>query len=109
MKNIVFLFDVDNTLLENDSVTEDLKAFLEKEVGEKRNKRYWEIFEDLRNKLGYADYLGALQITVSNIRMIRICSPFQLISSIIHLKIVFIRTRLEFCRIVKNSESRDFN
>jgi FMN phosphatase YigB (HAD superfamily) len=59
--SVVFLFDVDNTLLENDRVTLDLKRYLEKEVGEARNKRYWSIFEDLRDELGYADYLGALQ------------------------------------------------
>lgn len=57
----VFLFDVDNTLLDNDSVTEDLRDFLCNEVGEKRSKRYWEIFEELRTELGYADYLGSLQ------------------------------------------------
>ncbi len=61
MNKTVFLFDVDNTLLDNDRVTQDLKDFLEKEVGATRNKRYWEIFEDLRDELGYADYLGALQ------------------------------------------------
>ena len=61
MNKTVFLFDVDNTLLDNDCVTQDLKDFLEKEVGATRNKRYWEIFEDLRDELGYADYLGALQ------------------------------------------------
>jgi FMN phosphatase YigB (HAD superfamily) len=57
----VFLFDVDNTLLDNDRVTQDLRRFLEGEVGAKRSGRYWEIFEDLRKELGYADYLGALQ------------------------------------------------
>lgn len=57
----VFLFDVDNTLLDNDRVTEDLRRFLKKEVGAKRNDIYWEIFEELRRELGYADYLGALQ------------------------------------------------
>ncbi len=57
----VFLFDVDNTLLDNDRVTADLRRFLEREVGSERNNRYWEIFEDLRRELGYADYLGALQ------------------------------------------------
>jgi hypothetical protein len=57
----VFLFDVDNTLLDNDSVTEDLREFLWKEVGTKRSDRYWEIFEELRSELGYADYLGSLQ------------------------------------------------
>ncbi len=57
----VFLFDVDNTLLDNDSVTADLRSFLETEVGKDRSDHYWEIFEKLRNELGYADYLGALQ------------------------------------------------
>lgn len=61
MDKTVFLFDVDNTLLDNDRVTQDLKAFMEKEIGAKRNARYWEIFEELRSELGYADYLGALQ------------------------------------------------
>ena len=58
---LVFLLDVDNTLLDNDRVTADLRKFLEAEVGETRNRRYWEIFEELRSELGYADYLGALQ------------------------------------------------
>jgi len=58
---VVFLFDVDNTLLDNDHVTEDLKRHLEREVGMERAQRYWGIFEQLRTELGYADYLGALQ------------------------------------------------
>lgn len=58
---IVFLFDVDNTLLDNDRVTADLKRHLEKQVGSERQQRYWEFFEQLRTELGYADYLGALQ------------------------------------------------
>lgn len=58
---IVFLFDVDNTLLDNDRVTEDLQRYLEREVGHERQERYWAIFEQLRGELGYADYLGALQ------------------------------------------------
>jgi len=57
----VFLFDVDNTLLDNDAVTADLKAHLEQEVGHERQERYWSIFEELRREVGYADYLGALQ------------------------------------------------
>ena len=61
MEKLVFLFDVDNTLLDNDRVSKDLRKFLEKEVGETRSDRYWEIFEELRSELGYADYLGALQ------------------------------------------------
>lgn len=58
---IVFLFDVDNTLLDHDRVTEDLRRYLEHEVGHERQERYWTIFEQLRGALGYADYLGALQ------------------------------------------------
>ena len=57
----VFLFDVDNTLLDNDRVAEDLKRYLTHQVGEASEQRYWEIFEQLRTELGYADYLGALQ------------------------------------------------
>ena len=57
----VFLFDVDNTLLDNDRVTADLKRHLESNVGRERSERYWEFFEIIRSELGYADYLGALQ------------------------------------------------
>ncbi|HWP94087.1 MAG TPA: HAD family hydrolase [Thermodesulfobacteriota bacterium] len=58
---VVFLLDVDNTLLDNDRVVIDLMRYLEREVGQERQQRYWEIFEQLRAELGYADYLGALQ------------------------------------------------
>jgi FMN phosphatase YigB (HAD superfamily) len=58
---MVFLIDVDNTLLDNDRVAEDLKRHLTREVGAERQERYWAIFEQLRQELGYADYLGALQ------------------------------------------------
>ena len=57
----VFLFDVDNTLVDNDRVAADLQQHLQTRVGEGSAKRYWEIFEQLRSELGYADYLGALQ------------------------------------------------
>lgn len=58
---VVFLLDVDNTLLDNDRVVADLMRYLEREVGPERQQRYWAIFEELRGELGYADYLGALQ------------------------------------------------
>jgi len=58
---IIFLFDVDNKLLDNDRVTADLRHHLEKEVGSEGAQCYWNIFEQLRVELGYADYLGALQ------------------------------------------------
>ena len=60
-KAVVFLFDVDNTLLNNDRVSADLKQYLANRVGEDHQRRYWALFEELRTELGYADYLGALQ------------------------------------------------
>jgi FMN phosphatase YigB (HAD superfamily) len=57
----VFFFDVDNTLVDNDRVAADLKRYLIDKVGQSSAGRYWEIFEELRRELGYADYLGALQ------------------------------------------------
>jgi FMN phosphatase YigB (HAD superfamily) len=58
---VVFLFDVDNTLLDNDRVTGDLRRHLVREVGPGRAGFYFEVFETLRAELGYSDYLGALQ------------------------------------------------
>ncbi len=58
---LVFLLDCDNTLLDNDAVQDDLQRHLASEFGPDSRDRYWEIFEELRAELGYADYLGALQ------------------------------------------------
>jgi FMN phosphatase YigB (HAD superfamily) len=58
---VVFLLDVDNTLLDSDAVARDLRLHLEEAFGAARQERYWDIFEELRAELGYADYLGALQ------------------------------------------------
>ena len=59
--DLVFLFDVDNTLLDNDGVQADLSDHLERTYGAATRDRYWTIFEELRTELGYADYLGALE------------------------------------------------
>jgi FMN phosphatase YigB (HAD superfamily) len=61
MHDLVFLFDVDNTLLDNDRVQADLSHHLGATYGDEARDRYWQIFEDQREQLGYADYLGALQ------------------------------------------------
>jgi hypothetical protein len=61
MDDLVFLFDVDNTLYDNDGFQDDLSAHLRDVHGEAKRARYWALFEDLRGKLGYADYLGALE------------------------------------------------
>jgi FMN phosphatase YigB (HAD superfamily) len=58
--DVVFLLDVDNTLLDNDRITADLKAHLTGNFGA-AGERYWGHFEDIRKEIGYADYLGALQ------------------------------------------------
>src|SRR6266566_414997 len=58
---IVFLVDVDNTLLDNDRIQDDLKRHLEREFGAASRDRYWAILEQLFVELGYRDYLGALQ------------------------------------------------
>jgi FMN phosphatase YigB (HAD superfamily) len=59
--DVVFLLDVDNTLLDNDRFGADLGAHLEQTFGADQRDRYWAIFAALREELTYADYLGALQ------------------------------------------------
>ncbi len=61
MHDLVFLFDVDNTLINNDRVQADLDTYLSVEHGAAARNRYWDIFEALREEVGYADYLGALE------------------------------------------------
>jgi len=58
---VVFLLDVDNTLLDNDAIQQDLKDHLREAYGSDARDRYWRILEDLFAELGYRDYLGALQ------------------------------------------------
>lgn len=60
-QDVVFLFDVDNTLLDNDAAVADFRARLVRDSGAEAAERYWTLFEELRRELGYADYLGALQ------------------------------------------------
>jgi FMN phosphatase YigB (HAD superfamily) len=61
LADVAFLFDIDNTLLDNDRVTRDLSDHLAAEFGEEVRDRYFAIFEEVRAETGYADYLGALQ------------------------------------------------
>lgn len=58
---IVFLVDVDNTLLDNDRIQEDLRSHIERHFGPECRDRFWTIQEQLFEELGYRDYLGALQ------------------------------------------------
>lgn len=59
--SVVFLFDVDNTLLDNDRFGADLGDTLAQAFGVTERDRYWALYAQLRDELGYADYLGALQ------------------------------------------------
>jgi FMN phosphatase YigB (HAD superfamily) len=59
--SVVFLVDVDNTLLDNDGVQADLRRHLERTFGTACRARYWTLLEELFSELGYRDYLGALQ------------------------------------------------
>jgi len=61
LSDTVFLLDVDNTLLDNDRFSADLDARLERDFGAAQRGRYREIYAALRDQLGYADYLGAMQ------------------------------------------------
>lgn len=58
---VIFLLDVDNTLLDNDRFTADLGDKLESCFGAAQRARYWDIFAQRRTTLGLADYLGSLQ------------------------------------------------
>ena len=58
---LVFLIDVDDTLLDDGRVLADLRRHLRKEVGRDGEQRYWQVLQRLHRSLGYADYLGALQ------------------------------------------------
>jgi FMN phosphatase YigB (HAD superfamily) len=59
--DVIFLLDVDNTLLDNDRIVADLDDYLAQALGDRNRQRYWKIFDTMRDDLGYADYLGALQ------------------------------------------------
>jgi FMN phosphatase YigB (HAD superfamily) len=59
--SLVFLVDADNTLLDNDRIQDDLDRYIAATFDGDAAKTYWAIFEDLRERSGYADYLAAIQ------------------------------------------------
>jgi FMN phosphatase YigB (HAD superfamily) len=58
---LVFLLDVDNTLIDNDAVKDDIEEHLKVEMGDKLTKRYWELYEQARQASGVVDIPLALQ------------------------------------------------
>lgn len=61
MNDVVTFFDVDNTLLDNDRLIADIGAYLDENHGRAMRERYWQIYEEIRSELGYADYIGSLE------------------------------------------------
>ncbi len=59
--DLVVLFDVDNTLVDNDTVQADMRDHLASHYGPAARDRFFEIIEELRASLGYVDYLGSLE------------------------------------------------
>ena len=60
-EKLVFLLDVDNTLLDGDRIVDDLRLHLEHELGSDNARRYWQLFAAARSELGYVDYLDSMQ------------------------------------------------
>lgn len=53
---VAFLFDVDNTLLDNDRVRAELAETIERIVGPERGEAFWESYEQVRRDRDYVDY-----------------------------------------------------
>jgi FMN phosphatase YigB (HAD superfamily) len=59
---VVYLIDVDNTLLDNDRFGAALGDHLDLTFGAAERGRYWTVFSERRARLGFADYLGSLEV-----------------------------------------------
>ena len=51
-RRVTFLFDVDNTLIDNDRAKKDLSARMAGLLGAKGERRFWELYEEVRHDLG---------------------------------------------------------
>ena len=60
MTTLVFLIDVDNTLIDNDNVKNDLDAHLRVEIGPALTDRFWELYEQAREQSGVVNIPLAL-------------------------------------------------
>lgn len=58
---VAFLFDVDNTLIDNDRVKAELAEGIESAVGQAAGARFWEIYEDVRRMRDFVDYPRTLE------------------------------------------------
>lgn len=55
ISRLVFLLDVDNTLLANDKVKENLDQHLRVEMGDELTRRFWQIYEQVRKEQDVVD------------------------------------------------------
>jgi len=59
--SVAFLFDVDNTLLDNDRVRRDLVEAIDRAVGAERGRRFWDLYEEIRHECDYVDFPHTLE------------------------------------------------
>ena len=57
---VVFLLDLDNTLIDNDAVREKLNEGTRRLLGAALADRFWKIYEEVRDECDYVDFLETL-------------------------------------------------
>ncbi len=61
MRKLVFMIDVDNTVLDNDGVKADMKARLLQILGPDRAVRFWELYEVVREETDVVDFIETVR------------------------------------------------
>ncbi|MFN2465530.1 MAG: HAD family hydrolase [Candidatus Dormibacteria bacterium] len=64
MASLVFLIDIDNTLIDNDRVKADMEAQIRQLAGPSGSEDFWNLYEEVREELDYVD----LPITLARFR-----------------------------------------
>jgi FMN phosphatase YigB (HAD superfamily) len=59
--DLVFLLDVDNTLLDNDRVKQDLQSTIASLVADDRASRFWSLYEAVRDEEGVVNFPETLR------------------------------------------------
>ena len=60
MHKLVFLIDLDNTILDNDGVKQDIEAKMLEILGERLAERFWHYYEAVRKDLDYIDFFETM-------------------------------------------------
>ena len=61
VSELVFLLDVDNTLIDNDRVKADLQTQIVRLVGTEGGARFWVLYDEVRREQDYVDFPRTLQ------------------------------------------------